>query len=82
MGRKFIIDTDVGLDDASALFLAIEAHKAGAVEIIGITAVHGNTCLDHVVTNIARTLKAANLNQVTNSSGSGLKNCDLIGSKK
>ena len=62
--RRFIIDTDAGLDDAAALFLAAEAHKAGAIEILAVTAVHGNTRLDNVVVNVARTLQAAGLPQV------------------
>ena len=64
MARKFVIDTDVGMDDASAIFLATEAHKTGAIEILAITAVHGNTSLENVINNIARTMAAANLNQV------------------
>ena len=31
MVRKFIIDADVGMDDASAIFIAAEAHKAGVI---------------------------------------------------
>ena len=64
MARRFIIDTDAGLDDASALFLAAEAHKAGVIDILAITAVHGNTKLENVIVNVARTLKAAGLNHV------------------
>ena len=64
MVRKFIIDADVGMDDASAIFIAAEAHKAGVIEITAITAVHGNTSIDNVVINLARTLKCAKLNQV------------------
>lgn len=64
MARKFVIDTDVGMDDASAIFLATEAHKEGAIEMVAITAVHGNTSVDNVVNNIARTMVAADLNKV------------------
>ena len=64
MARKFVIDTDVGLDDASAIFMATKAHKSGVINILAVTAVHGNTSLDNVVNNIARTMKAADLNQV------------------
>jgi inosine-uridine nucleoside N-ribohydrolase len=52
------------MDDASAIFIAAEAHKAGVIEITAITAVHGNTSIDNVVINLARTLKRAKLNQV------------------
>ena len=54
MARRFIIDTDAGLDDASALFLAAEAHKAGVIDILAITAVTGNTKLENVRVNVAR----------------------------
>ena len=64
MARKFVIDTDVGMDDASAIFLATEAHKKGLIEIVAMTAVNGNTNLNNVINNIARTMQAADLNQV------------------
>jgi len=64
MARKFVIDTDVGLDDASAIFMATKAHKSGVINILAVTAVHGNTSLDNVVNNIARTMKAADLNRI------------------
>ena len=31
MVRKFIIDTDTGVDDAMALLMALDAHKKGEV---------------------------------------------------
>lgn len=43
--KKFIIDCDAGLDDAGALFIAAKAHKVGLIELVAITAVHGNTSL-------------------------------------
>jgi hypothetical protein len=33
------------MDDASAIFIAAEAHKAGVIEITAITAVHGTRAL-------------------------------------
>lgn len=45
MVKKVIIDCDAGMDDASALFLAAKAHKAGIVDLVAITTVHGNTSL-------------------------------------
>ena len=45
MIKKFVIDCDAGLDDASALLMAAKAHKVGAIQLIGITTVHGNTSL-------------------------------------
>lgn len=54
--RKMIIDTDVGLDDASAIFLATKARTKGLVDILAITAVHGNTKVENVLCNIGKTL--------------------------
>lgn len=45
MVKKFVIDCDAGLDDASALFMVAKAHKVGAIQLIAITTVHGNTSL-------------------------------------
>lgn len=56
-GKKLVIDTDVGSDDAIAVILCTHAEKCGKCEILGITAVHGNTTLDHVCINILKTLK-------------------------
>ncbi|CAG2165526.1 unnamed protein product [Oppiella nova] len=46
-----IIDTDCGIDDALALMLAFDCHKRGLIEILGITCVYGNVCVDKVVRN-------------------------------
>lgn len=43
--KKVIIDCDAGMDDASALLMAAKAHKAGSIELMAITTVHGNTTL-------------------------------------
>lgn len=45
MVKKIIIDCDAGMDDASALFIALKAHKVGVLELVAITTVHGNTTL-------------------------------------
>jgi inosine-uridine nucleoside N-ribohydrolase len=34
--RKFIIDTDAGVDDAIALMMALDAHKRGEIREEGI----------------------------------------------
>ena len=34
MVRKFIIDTDTGVDDAMALLMALDAHKKGEVRLV------------------------------------------------
>ncbi|KAK2718814.1 inosine-uridine preferring nucleoside hydrolase-like [Artemia franciscana] len=55
---KVIVDTDVGLDDAMALFMLIKAHKEGHIDLVAITTVHGNTTVDNVCKNTVRTLEA------------------------
>ncbi len=61
--RLVIIDTDAGLDDALALFIALRAHKDENIpwRILGITCVHGNTSLDNVCVNVTRVLQVAEL---------------------
>jgi purine nucleosidase len=56
--RHVIVDTDTGIDDALALL-----YLAGSdgVEISAITSVYGNTPVDAAVTNIARVLEVAGL---------------------
>ena len=45
---KWIIDTDPGIDDASAIITAV---NSGALDILGITTVHGNVGLNHTTRN-------------------------------
>lgn len=45
---KWIIDTDPGIDDASAIITAV---NSGALDILGITSVHGNVGLSHTTRN-------------------------------
>jgi purine nucleosidase len=56
--RHIVLDTDTGIDDAVALL-----YLAGRddVEISAITSVYGNTPVDSAVTNIARVLKVAGI---------------------
>lgn len=56
--RKFIIDTDTGVDDAMALLMALESHKAKQIEILAITSVTGNCSSHHAELNILRVLDA------------------------
>ncbi|GAB3118511.1 nucleoside hydrolase [Glaciibacter psychrotolerans] len=56
--RHIIVDTDTGIDDALALlYLAGHPHA----EISAITSVFGNTSVDSALTNIARVLSVAEL---------------------
>jgi len=52
--RKFIIDTDAGIDDAEAILMALNAPD---VDIIAITTVQGNTNAPQVGKNVLRILK-------------------------
>ncbi|KAJ9596379.1 hypothetical protein L9F63_012587 [Diploptera punctata] len=60
---KLIIDTDAGVDDAVAIFLALgyEAKQRNTnLQVIAITCVFGNTNVDNVVANVLKVLKTAN----------------------
>ena len=46
--RKFIIDTDTGSDDASAIMMAVASPD---VEILGITTLAGNISLEQATKN-------------------------------
>lgn len=48
MTEKIIFDTDPGIDDAMALLFA---HRASAIEVVGITTVLGNGTIDAVTQN-------------------------------
>ena len=61
---KVIIDTDAGLDDALAIFMALEAHRRGCLEVLAITTVFGNTSVHNVNNNVLRILRLANLLEV------------------
>jgi len=56
MAKKVIIDTDPGLDDALALFLALGAPE---LEVLGLTTVAGNVPLDTATRNAQRVLTLA-----------------------
>lgn len=55
-GRKLIIDTDTGADDASALILAA---KSPIVEILGVTVLAGNVDLEQGTKNALAALELA-----------------------
>ena len=58
-GRKIIIDTDAGSDDAHAIITAVHLAKRTGAEIIGITCVSGNTLLPLVLRNVKIALHLA-----------------------
>ena len=53
---RMIIDTDGGIDDASALWWALESPD---VELVGVTTVHGNIDSATAAANVCRILEAA-----------------------
>ncbi len=53
---RMIIDTDGGVDDAVALWWAL---TSPAVELLGITTVHGNVGVETATANVLRVLDAA-----------------------
>ena len=59
MTKKLIIDTDVGIDDAIAILMALADPEW---QIVGICGVSGNVGLDHVMRNIGIVLDAAGAN--------------------
>lgn len=54
-----IFDTDMGTDDAWALFMLLKAEKRYNVKVLGVTIVHGNTSLENAAVNALRVLSAA-----------------------
>lgn len=60
-----VIDLDVGLDDATALFIFLYAQILGKIKIEALTCVHGNTDVDHVIVNVIRMLEISNSTDVS-----------------
>lgn len=54
MVRKIIIDTDPGIDDAMAIFLALRSPE---IQLIGLTTIFGNVDCDQSVLNALRLLE-------------------------
>lgn len=57
MPRKIIIDVDTGTDDAVAIMLAALSEE---IEVLGITTVNGNRCLDYTTDNTLRVVEHIN----------------------
>uniref|UniRef100_A0A1B6CZ87 Inosine/uridine-preferring nucleoside hydrolase domain-containing protein n=1 Tax=Clastoptera arizonana TaxID=38151 RepID=A0A1B6CZ87_9HEMI len=55
--NRIIIDTDAGIDDAAAIFLALTDNS---VQVDAITCVMGNTYIENVVVNVLKVLKISN----------------------
>lgn len=61
--QKIIIDTDVGLDDAAAMILALNSEQL--TEILGITTIAGvSNAIDQTIINAYRILRLTNNEKV------------------
>ena len=56
MAQKIIIDTDPGIDDAMAIFFALQSPE---LEVLGLTAVFGNGGVANTASNAIRILETA-----------------------
>jgi inosine-uridine nucleoside N-ribohydrolase len=56
MGKKVIIDTDPGIDDAMAIFFALQSPE---LEVLGLTAIFGNGGVANTAGNAIRILEVA-----------------------
>lgn len=56
MAQKIIIDTDPGIDDAMAIFFALQSPE---LELLGVTAVFGNGGVANTASNAVRILETA-----------------------
>ncbi len=56
MPKKIIIDTDPGIDDAMAILFAL---KSSALEVVGLTTIHGNVHTDLATQNALRLVEFA-----------------------
>ena len=59
--RKIIIDTDPGVDDTMAIFLALRSPE---LQVIGLTTVFGNVHTDLATINALRLLEIAGRNDI------------------
>lgn len=64
--RFIILDTDMGTDDAWALFLLLRAElECKKIKLLAITCVHGNTTMKFAVRNTYRILTMLNRTDVS-----------------
>ncbi len=54
--KKFVIDTDAGVDDAQAILMAL---SRADVDVVAITTTHGNASSEQVCRNVLRVLRVA-----------------------
>jgi len=68
MGRKIIIDTDPGVDDAMAIFLALRSPE---LELVGLTTVFGNSNVEATTRNALNLLHVAGRTDIPVARGAG-----------
>lgn len=61
-----IFDTDMGTDDAWALYMLLKAEIKYNVKVCGVTIVHGNTSLENAAENALRVLSSVDRLDVIN----------------
>ena len=66
MAQKIIIDTDPGIDDAMAIFFALQSPE---LEVLGVTAVFGNGGVANTASNAVRILETAGREDIPVASG-------------
>lgn len=59
--QRIFIDTDCGVDDATAIMLALADQEA---EVVGISTVAGNTSLDNVIKNVCGILNVTGHHEI------------------
>ena len=68
MARKIIIDTDPGIDDTMAILFALRSPE---LEVIGLTAVFGNTCVEDTAQNALRLVELEGHDSIPVTQGAG-----------
>jgi len=68
MARKVIIDTDPGVDDAMAIYLALRSPE---LELVGLTTVFGNSNVDATTRNALNLLHVAGRTDIPVARGAG-----------
>lgn len=63
-----IVDTDGGVDDATALWWTLESPR---LEVVAITCVHGNVSMEQTFRNVAKLLDAAGRTDIPVARGGG-----------
>lgn len=62
--KNIIVDCDPGIDDALALIMLFNAHKAKKIKLVAVTCVHGNAGVKSVARNVCRTMSTCGIMEV------------------